>query len=208
MGTQLPFWGGCRGRGRHVKRAPHDSTLPAHPGWLSSPLPTFPLDHVPHRGRRCLASSGSSADVGMEPAYPRRRPAGLFLDAMYSLQVSARSHVFRRLAFHRPPGDPPVPRATSSVPRRCPSSLEKPSSVSRAATAAFSVFPNPRASPPCCGCPGRSCGCPPLPAALTTTVWVTTWCRQNGTDENNPRAGLQIARLPQAQQRRLRGGAS
>lgn len=98
---------------------------------------------------------------------------------------------------------PPVPRATSSVPRRCPSSPEKPSSASRAATAAFSVFPNLRASPPCCGCPGRSCGCPSLPAALTTTVRVTTWCRQNGTDENNPRAGLQIEGLPQAQQRGL-----
>lgn len=114
----------------------------------------------PIPGRRCPASSGSSARAGMEPVCPQLRPVGLFLAAASSLRVLRK---MPRFSTSRPPPPsrrPPVPRATSSVPRRCPSSPEKPSSDSRLLLAAFSVFPNPRASPPCRGCSGRSRGCP------------------------------------------------
>lgn len=82
---------------------------------------------------------------------------------------------------------PPVPRATSSLSQRCPSSPEKSFLQLRNAPATFSLFPNPRASSSILWVPWEelwvpapAC-CPPKPHR----VWVTTWCPQNRTDKNS-----------------------
>lgn len=183
-GNAAVFLGRLRGKEAGVSKDP-PVTAPSQPrrGWLSSPRPTFPLDHAPHPPRGCPASSSTSARPGMEPA-------GLFLATTYSLQVSARCRVIRRLALHCRPGDPQFPGLRHRCLEGALPPRKKPSHRLRVATAAFSVFPNPRASPPCRGCPGRSHGCPSLRAALAAPklrmVRVTTWCPQNGTDKNSP----------------------
>lgn len=204
MGTQLRFWGGCRrGKKQACQKTP-PVTAPSQPhrGWLSSLCP-----HLPAGPRAPIPAGGAQPRLAAPAALGRSQPgpgggqSGYFWPprtASKSQQDAAFYSVSPSTAVLETPSSQDYVIAASKVPFL----LGKTFLRLRAAPAAFSVFPNLRASPPCHGCPGRSRGCPSLRAALAAApkppmVRVTTWCPQNGTDKNSPRplprAGLRTA---------------
>lgn len=134
---QLWGLGGCRGRGRRIRRAP--MTAPSQPIEGSSP----PLAPPSRWTMRPILAGGAQPCLAALPVLGWSQP-GYF----WPLGASSKSQQDVSSVNVLPSME--TPRATSSVPRRCPSSLEN---LPLAATAAFSVFPNPRASPPCCRYP-------------------------------------------------------
>lgn len=205
----LPHAAGLRGAGRGGRRwggrwerccllgeaAGEEAGASKEAPPFASPLPSpsgkavLPSPHLPAgpRGRGCPASSGSSARAGSEPAWPRRRPQpgyfGLPRPASKSRQDAVFFGILPSTTLAETPGSQGYVIDASKVPFL-------PWKTSLRLRAAFSLFPNPRASPPWRGCPGRSRGCPSSRAALATpqlgTVQVTTGRQRNGVDKNSP----------------------
>lgn len=143
-------------------------TAPSQPhrGWLSSLRP-----HLPAGPRAPIPAGGARPRLAAPAALGRSQPgpgggqSGYFWPprtASKSQQDAAFYSVSPSTAVLETPSSQDYVIAASKVPFL----LGKTFLRLRAAPAAFSVFPNLRASPPCHGCPGRSRGCPSLRAAL------------------------------------------
>lgn len=146
-GNAAAFWGWLRGIEQGVsKTAP---LVPALLPTLSFPRPTFPLDHAAGGARPVWQLCPSWVTASQPPEEASRAISGCHVQPPRLSEMPC----FSASCPPPPSRRPPFPRATSWMLPRCPSSLEN-------LPAAFSLFPNPRASPPCRGCPGRSRECP------------------------------------------------
>lgn len=111
-GNAAAFWGRLRGKSQERQKSPPCANpLPALRERLSSPRPTFPLDHSPGGARPRLA-----ALLALGQSQP-----GYFGLPRPSL---GKTPCFSASCPPPPSRRPPVPRATSWMLRRCPSSLE------------------------------------------------------------------------------------
>lgn len=187
-GNAAAFLGGrLRGEKSQERQKEPPLCQPPPSPWGKAVLPSPHLPAGPC-ARRCPVSSGRA---GSEPACPGGGQPGYF-GLPRPASKSRQDAVFIGIL----PSSAETPSSQRYVidASKVPFPPGKPSRRSGdAPAAAFSLFPNARASP---ACPGRSRGCPSSRAAPTApqlgTVQVTTERLQNGADKNSPRL------LPQA----------